>query len=288
MDTLERAGVVQRAAPQRVTVAAQAASTDDGPARTRTAPLRRYLLLADAATVTLGLLAALVVRPTGALAPGHVALAALALPVWCVALASSRSAAPRPGGEGRRILQATLVSVAILLGTAAAVQFDDLSRGWVAVMALVVPSLVVAGRIAVRRAVGARTGRRVIIVGTDPEAIALVHAAQRRPELGLAPIGFVGPDDLGSRGGCDWLGDLDQFAAAVRRDRCRRRHRLARLGAARRRQPHRAVQLGAGYSRARWPPACATSTLAAAAPSTSTVAPCCTSSRLGATAGAVR
>jgi exopolysaccharide biosynthesis polyprenyl glycosylphosphotransferase len=228
MDTLERAevtqqtapqraGVAQRAAPQRVTVAAQPVAPDDGPARRRTATLGRCLLVADVATVTLGLLATSLARPSGALATGHVALALFALPVWCLALAPARTADRRAAHECRKIVQAAFVTVAVLLGVAVAVDYQHLSRAWVATMAVVVPALVVIGRLLARRWLASRPdhGRRVIVVGTDPEAIALVHAAQRRPELGLTPVGFIGPDDLGSRGGCGWLGDLDQFTTAL-------------------------------------------------------------------------
>jgi exopolysaccharide biosynthesis polyprenyl glycosylphosphotransferase len=50
----------------------------------------------------------------------------------------------------------------------------------------------------------------VLIVGTDADAVALLHAAQRSPNLGYRVVGFVGSDDIGVRGGCSVLGRIDQ------------------------------------------------------------------------------
>jgi exopolysaccharide biosynthesis polyprenyl glycosylphosphotransferase len=212
---LHPADVAQRAAPQRVTVAAPAAPPV-GAARHGRVAHSRLLLAADAATVTTGLLAATLVHSAGATGRGQAVLALAALPIWMAALARSRSAAPRPSGEGRPILQAALISVAALSTLAIAAQVA-VSRGWLATAAVVVPAAVVVGRLLVRRLAGRRElHRRVVVVGTDPEAIAFVHAAQRRPELGITPVGFVGPDDLGARGDCRWLGDLDQVDVALR------------------------------------------------------------------------
>jgi exopolysaccharide biosynthesis polyprenyl glycosylphosphotransferase len=52
--------------------------------------------------------------------------------------------------------------------------------------------------------------RPVLIVGTDADAVALLHAAERSPQLGYRVVGFVGPDDIGVRGGCSVLGDIDR------------------------------------------------------------------------------
>ena len=60
-----------------------------------------------------------------------------------------------------------------------------------------------------------RTGqicRPVLIVGTDADAVALLHAAQRTPHLGYRVVGFVGADDIGTRGGCEVLGPIERTA----------------------------------------------------------------------------
>ena len=72
-----------------------------------------------------------------------------------------------------------------------------------------------------------RTGvltRPIVIVGTDADAVGLMHAAQRQPELGYEVVGFVGPDDLGVRGGVTVLGGFEDTAARARGDR---RHRAS-------------------------------------------------------------
>ena len=62
---------------------------------------------------------------------------------------------------------------------------------------------------------GGRILRRVLVVGTDAEAIGLVHATQRHPELGYQVVGFVGPDDIGTRGGCEVLGGFEDTQAVL-------------------------------------------------------------------------
>jgi exopolysaccharide biosynthesis polyprenyl glycosylphosphotransferase len=42
-----------------------------------------------------------------------------------------------------------------------------------------------------------------------------MHAAQRQPELGYEVVGFVGPDDLGVRGGVTVLGGFEDTAAVL-------------------------------------------------------------------------
>ena len=93
------------------------------------------------------------------------------------------------------------------------------ASGSSSVLLLVLLALVVeraiARRVVTRMRRERRIGRRIIIVGTDADAIGLLHATQRRPELGYQAVGFVGPDDLGPRGGCSRLGDLDEVEAAL-------------------------------------------------------------------------
>jgi lipopolysaccharide/colanic/teichoic acid biosynthesis glycosyltransferase len=52
--------------------------------------------------------------------------------------------------------------------------------------------------------------RPILIIGTDADAIGLLHAAQRSPHLGYRVVGFVGPDDIGVRGGVAVLGGIDE------------------------------------------------------------------------------
>ncbi len=59
--------------------------------------------------------------------------------------------------------------------------------------------------------------RPILIVGTDADAVGLLHAAQRTPHLGYRVVGFVGPDDIGVRGGATCS------AGSSRPRRCSRR-----------------------------------------------------------------
>ena len=116
-------------------------------------------------------------------------------------------ATERRGEELKRLLNAALVSMGTIVGIAFVGQFKVLSRLWVvSVLLLVLLALVVeraiARRVVTRMRRERRIGRRIIVVGTDADAIGLLHATQRRPELGYQVVGFVGPDDLGPRGGC--------------------------------------------------------------------------------------
>ena len=53
--------------------------------------------------------------------------------------------------------------------------------------------------------------RRIVIVGTDPHAVGMLHTYQRNPNLGYEVVGFVGNDDIGPRGGVEVLGRLDEL-----------------------------------------------------------------------------
>src|SRR5690606_19620194 len=56
-----------------------------------------------------------------------------------------------------------------------------------------------------------RISRRIVIVGTDAHAISLLHLFQRNRSLGYEVVGFVGEDEIGSRGGVSVLGRVDQL-----------------------------------------------------------------------------
>jgi exopolysaccharide biosynthesis polyprenyl glycosylphosphotransferase len=148
----------------------------------------------------------------------HLSLAVLTFPVWIVSMALNKlflaRAVARPTEEFRRIINASLMSVGFMIGVAFAIQFKSLSRLWMLSVLVFVPLCLVIERTAARR-IFARLRRRgvisrkILIIGTDAEAIGLLHATQRRPELGYHVVGFVGPDDIGVRGGCEVLGALE-------------------------------------------------------------------------------
>jgi exopolysaccharide biosynthesis polyprenyl glycosylphosphotransferase len=200
----------------------------DAPKATRSglAPetLKQCLLAADLLAVIAGIGLAFIwqsfVSPDSRLGNQrpHVSLAVVTFPGWKVALSMNKlyfaRAVARPTEEARRIINASLVAVGLIVITAFVLQFKDLSRLWVLSVLVFVPSLLLLERAGARRVFARmrRRGtirRRVLIIGTDTDAIGLLHAMQRRPELGYEVVGFVGPDDIGTRGGCEVLGELD-------------------------------------------------------------------------------
>jgi len=147
----------------------------------------------------------------------HLVLAFLTFPVWTVSFSMNKlyqaRAVERATEELRRIFNAALVAIGVIVAVAFVFQFKVLSRLWVGLLF----AFVVVG-MAIERAVARRIFnklrragdicRPVVIVGTDADAIGLLHAAQRAPHLGYRVVGFVGPDDIGMRGGVTVLGDI--------------------------------------------------------------------------------
>jgi exopolysaccharide biosynthesis polyprenyl glycosylphosphotransferase len=148
----------------------------------------------------------------------HMMLAILSFPIWPICLGLNKLYLARAVGswteEFRRILNASLMSVGFIVGAAFVAQFHALSRLWVLSVLTFVPLCLLLERTVARRIFArlrreGRIGRRVLVVGTDPEAIGLMHSTQRHPELGYEVVGFVGPDDIGTRGGCEVLGGFE-------------------------------------------------------------------------------
>jgi exopolysaccharide biosynthesis polyprenyl glycosylphosphotransferase len=119
--------------------------------------------------------------------------------------------------ELRNVIKSVGAFVGALLLISFAVQYKDLSRAWIILAAITVTaSLLIERDIARRkfaklRAEG-RMSRRIVIVGTDAHAVALMNAYQRNPGLGYTVIGFVGDDVLAARGGIEVLGSLADLA----------------------------------------------------------------------------
>ncbi len=187
--------------------------------------LKYRLIAADALVVGLAVVMAFVwqslVRSDAQLGVqrSHLVLATITFPAWTISFSLNKlyqaRAVERPSEELRRIVNASLVAIGVVLAFSFVLQFKALSRLWV----LSLFTFVVLG-MALERTVARRiftklrrTGaicRPVVIVGTDADAVALLHAAQRTPNLGYRVVGFVGEDDIGVRGGCAVLGGIDQ------------------------------------------------------------------------------
>ncbi len=193
------------------------------------AVLRRRLMLADAGAVIIGLAAAFVaiqiVSPlTSEGIRAHALLALAGLPGFAAGAVGSRLYRSRANArridELSNVIKATGYGVGFIVVAAFVVQMKELSRGWVlfaalaVVTALAVERTVARGKFAELRAAG-RISRRIVIVGTDAHAIGLLHLFQRNKSLGYDVVGFVGPDEIGSRGGVSVLGPIEDLDALL-------------------------------------------------------------------------
>jgi len=189
--------------------------------------LKHRLIAADAFVVTMAFVFAFVwqsiVRSSDQLGMqrSHLVIAVLTFPVWTISFSLNKlylaRAVERPAEEIRRIVNASLVAIGVIVALSFALQFKALSRLWIgSVLAFVIVGMAIertiARRVFTRMRLAGQICRPVVIVGTDADAVALMHAAQRTPHLGYSVVGFVGSDDIGVRGGCRVLGRIDQTA----------------------------------------------------------------------------
>jgi exopolysaccharide biosynthesis polyprenyl glycosylphosphotransferase len=216
-----------RAMPDEVRSAGDAARGDEPLAPQ---DLKQRLVAADALAVAVGIVIAfgwraLVKSETElGVMRTHMMLAVLSFPIWPISLFLNKlylaRAVERQTEEIRRIIYASLMGVGFIVGASFVAQFYTLSRLWVMSVLAFVPLCLLIERTMARR-IFARLRqeglirRRVLVVGTDAEAIGLVHAMQRNPSLGYEAVGFVGPDDIGARGGCSVLGGFDDTKAVL-------------------------------------------------------------------------
>ncbi len=191
--------------------------------------LRRRLMSADAAAVSAGLAVALVaiqfVAPlTMAGLRAHALLALASLPAFAAGAFASRLYRSRANArridELANVIKATGFGVGFMVIAAFGIQMKELSRGWVLLAGLAVVAALAVERTVARnifaelRAAG-RISRRIVIVGTDAHAIGLLHLFQRNKTLGYEVVGFVGPDEIGSRGGVSVLGSIEDLEALL-------------------------------------------------------------------------
>lgn len=149
----------------------------------------------------------------------HLLLLVLALPLFLFGATISdlykARANERAAAEWGNIVKAVGVFVGGVVLIAFAFQYRDLSRFWVIVLALATTTALIlereiARRIFTRMREQGRLRRPIVIVGTDAHAVRLLHTFQRRPDLGYEVLGFIGPDDIGQRGGVSVLGTIDE------------------------------------------------------------------------------
>jgi exopolysaccharide biosynthesis polyprenyl glycosylphosphotransferase len=187
--------------------------------------VRRRLMLADFVALLLGFGLAFgiqaVVRPlTSEGVSRHVTLMILSLPGFAFGAAHARlhqaRANDRPTQESLNVMRSIAIGVAVMVLLAFVLQFKDLSRLWIGLVAICVTACLLLERWIARRVFAhlratGRLTRRIVIVGTDAHAIGLLHTYQRNPALGYDVAGFVGDDDLGERGGVSVLGRLSDL-----------------------------------------------------------------------------
>ena len=218
-----------------------AAGTDECPVATSSEPtsasvrsnprrLRRRLIASDVVAIAVGVVAAStlqqLVNPVQRDILVDEALVALVVvPIWILMMGANQlflaRAISRFGEELRRLISAGLMSIGFLLAVLFGAQYGSLSRLWVALLFVCVTSSLAVSRLVARRVFNnlrreGRISRPVIIVGTGSDAISLLHAAQRRPDLGYEVLGFTG-DDTGARGGLEVLGSVEETPDVVRR-----------------------------------------------------------------------
>ncbi len=123
-------------------------------------------------------------------------------PIWLGAFAAyglyNRSRLVAAGEEVRRVLQAIGLG-AILVVVVTFLLRQDVGRSFVAVVALFSLGFVMFGRFVVRGivqwlATRGIVGVRVLVVGSNGEARALIRRLERQPWLGYVPVGLVTPE----------------------------------------------------------------------------------------------
>ena len=154
-------------------------------------------------------------------------LAFVTFPVWIVSFSLNKlyqsRAVERPTEEFRRIVNASLLSVGVMVAVCRSPSSSRRCPGSGSCRSSS-SSPLLHGRSSARSPAGSSPGcaahgqicRPILIVGTDADAIGLLHAAQRSPHLGYRVVGFVGPDDIGVRGGVSVLGGIDETLRRAR------------------------------------------------------------------------
>lgn len=187
--------------------------------------IKRRLMLADALALAAGIAAAFVVqqivRPVpGFLLTSQLWLIGLSIPGFMAGAAMSKlhlaRANERPADERRNVVRTVLIGVAVMVLIAFAFQVTSLSRLWVLLVAVGAISALLAERAIARRAFtrlrsSGALCRRILIVGTDVNALRLLHMYERNPGLGYRVVGLVGDEEVGVRGGVRVLGPVDEL-----------------------------------------------------------------------------
>lgn len=187
--------------------------------------LKHRLIAADAVTVLVGFglafLAQWLVRPVpNWILREHVVLSVASLPGFAAGAFLNKlylaRANERVSEEVGNVLRTVIVGVGAMVLVAFAFEYKHLSRFWVLLVGVAVATMLLLERRYVRRLfwqlrTAGRLRRRIVIVGTDPQAIGMLHMYERNPQLGYQVVGLVGDHDVGTRAGVGVVGRLDQL-----------------------------------------------------------------------------
>jgi len=225
----DRAGAVDGKPLRLVETPTDHLEGDPPPVRSSPHRLRRRLIASDVAAIVVGIVVATVCQQLIKPVPSdilreEILLAAIIVPVWILMMGANRlflaRAISRFGEELRHLMVAGVMSIGFLIAVSFIAQYGELSRLWVGLLFACVTASLVVSRLIARNVFARlrRTGRisrPVIIVGTGTDAASLLHATQRRPDLGYEVLGFTG-DLMDARGGLPVLGDVGDTLEVVR------------------------------------------------------------------------
>ncbi len=200
------------------------------PGRPSPRRLRRLLIASDVAAILVGYASSMAMQQLVSPVPGDMLrdealFAVFMVPIWVLMMGANNlflaRAVCRFEEEVRRLVVSGLMATGFLVGVLFLAQYDELSRLWVALVFVCVTTALVASRVFARYAFNklrreGRIRRPVIIVGTGPEAVSLLHATQRRPDLGYEVLGFTGVRLVGGAASAV-LGSVDETPDVVRR-----------------------------------------------------------------------
>jgi len=209
-------------------------STAVVPSPIRPDRLRTRLILADAAAVLVGAAIAFAVwrlaRPPGAVAfREHVLLFVASYPLWLGCILAKKlhvaRAVMQPAEELRRIWTAVMLATGLTVVMSFLLGFSILSRVWIVLLAISIGLAFSAERWVARcvfrrlRSSG-KISRRVAVIGTDTNAIRMIHLLQQTRSLGYSVVGYIGDEDIGDRGTCKWLGPTSSAHDVLRQHDC--------------------------------------------------------------------
>lgn len=203
------------------------------PVELKPATVRRRLVFGDLLALGFGFVIAFgvqaILRPVPSSVLTDQALLALAsLPGFALGAGFNhlhRARANERGvEEAANVSKAVAVGISLILILSFAVQYDELSRLWVATLAVAATICVVIERRIARSFFSrlrrdGRMLRRIVIVGTDPHAVALMHTYQRNPALGYEVVGFVDDQSNNAPAGINVLGSIDDVREVLERHR---------------------------------------------------------------------